>query len=1034
MILKKVAIIVTFFIYKTYNNDMSKFIPLHIISGYSILQSDLTMKKIEKALKSFDYPAMGLTDENVMHGFPPFVHILKGMNKPYVLGMSFFIEGEDIVIFIKDEEGYKNAIALSIAHQKQELTFDFLKEHANGLIGVLETNHGLFLEKFSSLDTIDTSFTKYLFEISKIFKTFYLGIEVTNKEEVKYANKIRHFANQYGYDTVALPRIKYLNKEDAIALDILQAIQDGETLESKKRIGQECFMNESDYHKIYSEIEIDNTNKIVNSTAFDFTLNRGKILQFAGENSEIELKNHAFAGLNRLNLANDERYLKRLDYELSVINSMGYSDYFLIVEDFVNYAKTHDILVGQGRGSAAGSLVSYLLNITEVDPIQYDLQFERFLNPNRTTMPDIDVDFMDIKRNDVIEYMREKYGVSRVANIVAMQTFGAKQALRDIGRVYNIPERHITLLCKHLKLKDITLGQAYKNIPEFKQLCDSDTYFKDIVSLAGKLEGLPRQTSLHPSGVILNDSDISLSTPISLDFDGNLITQFEFGYLEEQGFLKMDFLAIRNLTTISYCVDLINKNRGLHLNKLAIPFDAPEIFELIQKGQVMGLFQINTPVMKKGIKTLKPQNFDDVIALIALNRPGPMAFLKNYALRRDGKEAITYLVDDLKDILSSTYGIIVYQEQVNSIATKIAGMPPAEADLFRRAISKKDEKILLDHKKRFIDGCLKNGHSKEISEQLFNLIARFSNYGFNKSHSVVYARLTCQMAYLKANYPLEFYSAILETGSSDEGKLYEYIAEMKSIGLKILPPDINHSSSVFDVHDNSLLFPLTAIKGVNINLVNQIIEERNKSLFSDFFDFVTRMFAYKINENQLKNLINAGVFDNLYPSRASLRLTGKSALQYAELNYREDGQMNIGISAICPPSMLKDEDNLVENLDLEYETLGVIVSNNPLNLYKDKIQENKILTISEAPKNSICRIVGIVRRNKIIKTKKGEQMAIVTLFDDSSSLEVTVFPKLYDEVKGYIVKNNILVITGRFDIRNDNDAFIADKLELLENI
>ena len=533
-----------------------------MFSGYSLLKSGLTMKRIESALKSNDYFGVGLTDEYVLSGFPPFAHIAESFKLPYVLGLSISVNEDFFAAYALDEDGYQNLIQISLANQKDEFDFEFLKNHSKGLLGVIETNHGHFKEIFSNLEKIDTSFTKYLLEYSKLFNdNFYLGIEVTNKEEVKYANKVRQFAIEYTYDCVALPRIKYLKKEDAIVLDIVNAINNGEHLEKKVASGQEYFLKESDYHKIYSEKEIENTNKIILASKLDFSKSRGTMLVYSS-NSDEELRNMSYTSLIKLGLENDERYIQRLEYELSVIKTMGYSDYFLLVQDYVNWAKNNNILVGPGRGSAAGSLVSYLLNITEVDPLKYDLQFERFLNPNRTSMPDIDVDFMDIKRDEVVQYMRDKFGNHRVANIVSFQTIGAKQSLRDIGRVYEIPERHISLLCKSIKNDDLTLGQSYKNNEEFKKLCDSDQYFRDIVSLAGKIEGLPRQSSLHAAGILLNNVDMVEAMPISIDLDDHYVSQYEGKYLEEQGFLKMDFLGIRNLTTVDACIKLINRNHG----------------------------------------------------------------------------------------------------------------------------------------------------------------------------------------------------------------------------------------------------------------------------------------------------------------------------------------------------------------------------------------------------------------------------------------------------------------------------------------
>ena len=1014
---------------------MSKFAPIHIISGYSFLRSGLTMKRIQSAMKDNDYFGYGLTDEYVMHGWPSFVHIVKEANKPYALGLSVMANDNALVFYAKNEEGYINLINISLAHQKDELTLDYIKEHNNGLICVIETNYGKFKENFSSITSVTTLFTKYLLEIANIFKdNFYLGIEVTSREEIKYANKVREFAKEYTYECVALPRIQYLKKDDAIILRIVDAIQNNEKIEIKKEVGQNYFMNEKDYHKIYNEKEIDNTNVIIKNCSFELLKPRGSILHFPCDNSDALLKEKTYKALNEMSLSGDNRYTSRLDYELSVIQSMGYSDYFLLVQDYVLWAKNNGILVGPGRGSAAGSLISYLLNISEVDPLEFDLQFERFLNPNRVTLPDIDVDFMDIRRDEVVQYMRDKYGSHKVSNIVTYQTIKAKQAIRDIGRVYNIPDHFITLLSKTLKKdKDdkLTLGQHYKLNQEFKDLCDKDEYLKDIVSLAGKIEGLPRQTSVHAAGILLNDVDMEKALPVSIDFSDNYISQYEGKYLEEFGFLKMDFLGIRNLTTINYCVDLINLHYpDIHLDKYHIPYDSKEVFDLIKSGQVIGLFQIDTAVMKKGIKQLKPNCFNDVVALLALNRPGPMAYLPTYAKRRDGVEKVTYLSDDLKDILSLTYGIIVYQEQINQIATKIAGMSPSEADTFRRAISKKDKNVIASNKEKFIKGCVANKYDEKVAIDIFNHIAKFAEYGFNKSHSVAYAMFTCRMAWLKANYPLEFCSAILQTGTSSETKINDYISEMKKRNISILSPSINSSSLLFDVHNNSLLFPFSGIRGLNSLMAENIISERKKGPFTDFFNFVVRMYPHKINEAQILALINSGALDELYSSRASMRMSVKTALQYAELSYSEDGQMNIGISAIVPPSMNEDVDKPIDNLNYEYDALGVMISSNPLDYKKEELNKRGVKLINEASRTSIVKVAGVIKEVRTINTKKGEQMAVIKVFDQSGDLSVTIFPRVYSQAKGYIIKNNILIITGRFD-QNEDNQFIADSIETL---
>ena len=715
---------------------------------------------------------------------------------------------------------------------------------------------------------------------------------------------------------------------------------------------------------------------------------------------------------------------------------MGYPDYFLLVQDYVLWAKKNDILVGPGRGSAAGSLVSYLLNITEIDPIVYNLQFERFLNPYRKTMPDIDVDFMDIRRDEVVQYMRDKYGSHNVANIVAFQTIGAKQSIRDIGRIYGIPERHISLLTKTLTNQKYTLGQSYKNLPEFKNLVDSDNYFKDIVSLAGKIEGLPRQTGQHAAGVVFNNSSMEKSLPVTIDLNDNYISQYEAIYLEEQGFLKMDFLGLRNLTTVSLCVDLINKHYPeVNLKKDEIPFDSKEIFDLISSGQTMGLFQIDTTVMAHGIKTLKPSCFEDVVALLALNRPGPMAFIKNYADRRDGKEKYRFISEGLKEVLAPTYGIIVYQEQVNKIATVMAGFTPGEADIFRRAISKKDKEKMTSYEKQFIEGSIKNGYTEKNAKEVFNHILKFANYGFNRSHSVVYAVLACRMAWLKAHYPLEFYSAILETGSStNEAKFSDYLNEIKRRGIKVLAPSVNISNKYFIIKDNALVFPLTSISHVNELLTDAIILERNeRGPFKDFFDFATRMYGYKITETQLIKLIDAGAMDEFSPSRASMLASVRNALQFAELNYSEDGQMNLGIAAMIAPDLAQEHDDPLENLDKEYEALGIMLSSNPLDYKQDLIKSKNVTPIMDIPPYGQVSICGIIKNKKIIRTKKGASMAFIKLYDQTGEVEATIFPNLFETTNSILDRNNIIVMKGRFDGKGQDITFVANEVELLED-
>ena len=990
------------------------------------------MEKIAASVYKNGYFGLGLADNGVLFGVPEFVKASEKIKKPYVIGLELHVNDDFICVYAINEEGYHHLMELSTAIQKEEFTPDLLKDKASGLIAVIATYQGKFKELFTSKDE---GFASYLFKYNKLFKDgLYLGIEVIKKEDVSYANNVRKFAHEHSYDCVAFPRILYQKKEDAIVLKIVEAIEKDEKLTEKKLDGQNYFMKIEDYQKIYTASEINNSQKILQASTFDFHQKRGEMLHYPVNDSAQTLKNNCFNALKKLGLDSNEQYVKKLNYELETIISLGYADYFLIVQDYVSYAKNNGILVGCGRGSASGSLVSYLLDITQIDPIINELQFERFLNPYRKTMPDIDVDFMDIRREDVVQYMRDKYGNDRVANIVTFQTIQAKQSLRDIGRVYSFPNSHIDLLSKRISAKDVTLREAYKKLPEFKELVDSDPYFLQIVSLASKIEGLIRQSGLHAAGIILNNSPLENALPILTDFNGHYISQYEMGNLEEQGFLKMDFLALRNLTTIARCVDLVNAHYpDAKLDAQHLPYDDEKVYQTISSLQVMGIFQIETMAMKKAIQVLKPNCFDDVVALLALNRPGPMQFIPSYAKRKEGKEAVTYDDPSLEPILKSTYGILIYQEQVNQIATTFANYSMSEADMFRRVISKKNKEEMAKNRDIFIRRAIENGHNEKVASKVFSLIERFADYGFNKSHSVAYATIACQMAYLKVYYPLEFYAAILETSSSaNDTKFNEYVSEMKKRNISITLPNINESEKEFIVRNDALLYPLNAIRGVNDLLADNLINERRNGEFKDFFDFVARMYKQKISESQLMALINAGCFDIFNPSRASFRASIKSALQYAELVYKEDGQLNIGFTDYIKPYLVEDRDDPIENLDKEYEALGIMLSNSPLHYKADILRAKKIVSITDAKERKTAKIAGLVRSVKTIQTKKGGTMAFVKLADEVDEIELTVFSDLYVKSISLLEKNKLIIADIRSEKRNDDIDYICANIEPLE--
>ncbi len=1007
------------------------FVPLHVSSGYSFLKSGLTISKIAKSVKDNDYYGCGLCDFNVMHGVPEFIKAMEKIAKPYIVGMEIIIKDVHFCLYVKNEEGYKNLCYLSSIIDNEEEVSNYLANNHKGLIGILSSSEAYFKESIDLESRNTVELFKYL---SNLVDDFYVGIDIANAEDRIYAAKLRDFADKYTYLTIAFPHILYQKNNDAITLEMVKSIDDeSRKLDIKEKIDYQCFLSNSNYEKLYKKSELQLTLDIISSINFNFHHKRGEMLIYPVDDTIQYLKEQCYKRLKELNLE-DEEHIKRLEKELDIIISMGYADYFLIVSDYVNYANSVGILTGPARGSAAASLVAYLLNITRIDPLKYDLLFERFLNPARKKMPDIDMDFMDTRREEVVTYLRNKYGHDKVANIVTYQTIAAKQSVRDVGRIYNYNERDINLICSRLIGRNYSLSDSYRKLAPFKSLIDSDKYYLEIISLASKIENLPRQTGLHAAGIVLNNSPMEKSMPIFKDFQGNYISQYSMDYLEEQGFLKMDLLGLRNLSIISDCVDLINKNHlDTQLDKFNIPYDIPEIYELISSGMTMGIFQLESSGMKNAISLLKPNCFNDIVALLALFRPGPMDNIPVYAKRKHGQEKVNYISDDLKSILSSTYGIIVYQEQIMQISQKMAGFTLEQADIFRAAVSKKDSEKMKQSKQEFIAGSLKNGYSEKTANEVYNLIFEFANYGFNKAHSVGYSVITCEMAYLKYKYPLEFYASTLSYVSSiDNSKFSDYISEMSKKGVEIVLPDVNYAENRFTIVNDKLMLPFTSIKGLPVLSAKAIIEERNKNgLYRDFKDFILRTFAYKISETNIMKLINSGSFDSLYHSRESLRESLIPYLQYAEVVMANEGQMSLDITIMPAPLLIEANDDPLSNLEAEYDSIGIMLSDNPLRYKKDLLKSKGVNPIADNINGNIF-VAGIIKSCKTIMTKKEVPMAFVKIFDETGEMELTVFSDLYGKTINILKKNNIIVCKAHFNSHNGNNSYIADEIELLE--
>ena len=1006
------------------------FTPLYIRSGYSFLKSGLTIERIFKKLKSENYINAAITDFNVLFGVPSFVSEAKKNNIHPIIGLETILEIEslklNICLYATNEEGYLNLVKISsYLSLNSSLNLEYLKQNSNHLICIIST----YQNDFKSFILKSTLENRRLLEcVSSIFSEFYLGLEIYGLEDKDYADKVREFVKEYNYNLVAFPRMLYTTKSDAITLKIVNALEKDEKLDINELDGVNYIYSYNELKCFYEDNELELSNEIAKKCDVNLNKKRGNLLKYPTSSTSDELlKEKTYLSLKEYNLENKE-YIERLEYELNVIKNMGYSDYFLIVSDYVSYAKRIGIPVGPGRGSAASSLVAFLLNITTVNPLKYDLLFESFLNPARSTMPDIDIDFGDIRRDEVVEYLKTKYGNNRVANIITFQTIGAKQSIRDVGRIYEFPTHHLDLLSKAIPDNKLSLREAYKKVPAFKNLVDSDTYYLNIIKLASKIEGLPRQSSIHAAGIVLNDTNLLDAIPVIIDSNGNYISQYEMNPLAEQGFLKMDLLGLRNLTILEKCIEKVNKNHNLNYNLETLPFDDEEVYKVISSTRTMGLFRLESSGIKNAIKLLEPSCFDDVVALLALFRPGPLNNIPIYANRKKGLEKTTYFAQSLEPILSSTYGIIVYQEQVLQVVTKIANFSLSKADLFRRAISKKDASKLEIMEKEFIEGAINNGYNKQIASTIYDHILRFADYGFKKAHSVAYSMLSCKMGYLKAFYPLEFYATILEqSSSSNDSKFGEYISEIKSFGLSLMLPSINESKKEYIVKDNGLLFPLLSIKGINNIISDDIIFEREKGKFTSFFDFVIRMSSYRINNSQIEKLIDAGALDEFNLSRKSMKSAILSILEYASMisSSYQIGD-NYDDLLIPPPLISHIEDDPLEKLLKETESIGFMLSKTPIFYIKNRLKELSIRCLNDAKSSkNIITFAGIIKTFKTIKTKKGQPMSFVTLFDDDGEIEITIFPKLHAEKFMELKKNNIIIVTGKMDY---NGSFIADEL------
>ncbi|MDE6476463.1 MAG: DNA polymerase III subunit alpha [Erysipelotrichaceae bacterium] len=1009
-------------------------IHLHVRSSYTLLESTLTVSKIVDFTLRYGYRAVALTDKNVMHGAMAFHHACKKKGIKAIFGLEVDCEEEGVqysfILLARNDQGYQSLLKLStyLNTQKEKLSLQQLTSYTSDCVVLTSRNQ-------SSLETYllneDVSKMKaYIQKCQLSFPLFYVSISENDSGLLHIKNKVlKKLCQEISARTVALSRIYFGEKEDEESYKTLCAIQQGLSIHDKmlNYSSRRYYRSKEEMAQLYDEDDLQATEEIADLCNVTFDLKKATLPHFQNKfsvSSAEYLKQLCHKGLaKRMQFQTiPQVYIDRLNYELSVIINMHYEDYFLIVWDFIRFAKTQGIYIGPGRGSAAGSLVAYCLGITHADPIKYNLLFERFLNPERISMPDIDTDFPDNRRDEVIRYVRSLYGERRVAHILTFNTLAAKQVLRDVGRAMQINARQVDMLCKQVpNLVKVTLQYAYDHNPRFNQMVNSSKELRELFAISLRLEGLPRHISQHAAGVILSNDDIEEVCPLIEVDDGVLATQFTMEYLEELGLIKMDFLGLRNLTIVDDIVQRINQTREKKLDILHIPLDDKKTFQMLQNVNTIGIFQLESEGIQNLIRQMKPRNFEEIVATIALYRPGPMDNIPEYLKRRDHPELVDYIHPKLKDILHNTYGIMIYQEQIMQIAQVLSGFSLAKADNLRKAISKKQEKELKQLEDDFINGAISLGYEKELAYKVYNLIMKFANYGFNRSHSVAYGMLAYQMAFLKANAPLYFFSSLLDSVIGTEIKTSIYILEAKKCNIKILLPSVNVSSNRYKIEGNALRYPLTGIKNIGVNVCHTILEERDKNgKFEDFFAFVARVSSKKVNRKNIESLIYAGALDEFSMNRSSMIASLEDALRYADLVKIEDeNQIMINFDLVSKPVPIMVKENKMLQNEKEKEVIGFYLSDHPIYELRQKIDPSlKCLANLRKYTSGYVKFLCQIEKTKTHHTKNNELMLFVGVLDETGKFDLACMPNIYKRYGDILVKGNYLLVEGRIDREN----------------
>ncbi len=1053
----------------------SRFVHLHVHTQYSLLDGACKVDELVKKAIKENFPALAITDYGNLFGIIEFYQeCMKQGIKP-IIGMTAYVAPGSrfersthgikdasfhLVLLARNEKGYKNLLKLSSIgylegfYYKPRIDKTCLKEFGEGLIGLSSGLKGEvpYYVARERIEEAEKAVREYQDCLGK--ENFYLEIQNHDiPEEEQVRNAYRDLAKKTGAKMVATNDVHYITREDARAREALICIQSGANLDDPHRVrssSDDYFLKSADEMKAlfkdFSEA-LETTMEIANRCSVEMNFKELHLPRFEapkGRTKEAYLRELCEEGLKKRKKEIPKNYWDRLDYEFKVIEKMGYVSYFLIVWDFIRYAKEKGIPVGPGRGSAAGSLVSYVLGITDLDPIEHGLIFERFLNPDRISLPDIDIDFCYERREEVIEYVKKKYGAENVAQIITFGTMAARGVIRDVGRIMGLSYPDVDKIAKMIPVElEMTLEKALKVEPKLKELTKTDPKIKDLIEVSKLLEGNPRHASTHAAGIVI--SDLPLTEYLPLFKQGDIVsTQFTMGTVEKIGLLKMDFLGLRTLTVISETIRLIKQIHGKIIDFSKIDFNDPKTYELLSRGETFGIFQLESSGMRDILRKMKMSRFEDIVALLALYRPGPLGsgMVDDFIRRRHDASLIKYDHPDLEPILKETYGVILYQEQVMQIVSVLAGFNLAKADSLRRAIGKKIPEEMEKSKNSFIEGATKNKVNPRIAEKIWNLIEYFAGYGFNKSHSAAYAVISYQTAYLKANYPVEFMTALLTSEKDNTDKIVRYIEEAKRLCIQVLPPSVNESEAEFTCGEGKIRFGLSAVKNVGLAAIEAIAESRKEhGKFKSLFQFTENVDLRVVNRKVMESLIKSGAFDAFELKRAQMMAALDGALDLGNRvqRDRELGQKSLfemfGSDAgfKMDASQIPDIPEWPENqlLSYEREILGFFVSSHPLSKLSKILKtytSASTQTLNQFKDQEEVSIGGLVQASKEIMTKKGEKMAFVTLEDLDGTCEIVVFSDMYKKAFELLAKDTAVFVKGRINLREDLPKIVASEI------